>query len=135
MAKFRSFALWVEDQAATGAYNPQATGEYIPNQALQSTGNEKQASTAPDPEKTIDYRGPGRSSPIDPEVAQTADSLHTIHGQLRDIFAAIRAKAQAFHYPKMRGAFERELTAGVDGVGRAHAILLPSARGAEHDSE
>lgn len=133
MAKFRSFALWLEELGATGQYDPSATVDYTPGQAMQSTGNDKKASTAPDPDQTIDYRGPGRSSPIDPEVVKHADSLQAIHGQLRDIFAGIRAKAQAFYYPKMRASFERELTAGVDGVGRAHAILLPSARGAEHD--
>jgi len=133
MAGIKSFALWVEDQ---GVVDPQRTVDYIPSAALQSTGNARKDSTAMDPNQTIyggGGGGPGRSSPIDPEVVQATDSLQKIHGQLRDIFAGIKAKAQAFYYPKMRGAFERELTAGIDGVGRAHAIILPSARGAEHD--
>jgi len=73
------------------------------------------------------------SSPIDPDVVRSADTLKSIHGQLRDIFGAIRSRTAAFRSPQMRGAFERELMTGYDGVGRAHAILLPSARGAENE--
>ena len=58
MAKFRSFALWVEDQGVTGAYDPQATAEYIPGQSLQSTGKNAKDSTAADPNKTGPYTGP-----------------------------------------------------------------------------
>lgn len=127
MARIRSFALWVEDLGKES--NPQmATVDYIPVVTPQSSGK-----SVHDPNQTIDFRGPGRSSPIDPEVVQLCDTLHKIHGQLKDIFAALHAKVRAFRFPKMKTAFEKMLTAGVDDVGRAHAILLPLARGAEYD--
>jgi hypothetical protein len=87
-------------------------------------------------DKTVDYRpGSSQSKPIDPDIAQSAQSLKGIHGQLRDIFAKAREKASAFRYPKMKAAFDRELLAGIDGVGRAHAIILPTAQGAEEDDQ
>ena len=42
----------------TGAYDPQATAEYIPGQSLQSTGKNAKDSTAADPNKTGPYTGP-----------------------------------------------------------------------------
>lgn len=84
---------------------------------------------------TIIHHMAGKSSTIDPDILQSAHSLQGIHGQLRDIFAKAREKAAAFRYPKMKTAFDRELMAGIDGVGRAHAIILPTAQGAEEDDQ
>lgn len=56
-------------------------------------------------------------------------SMKDIHDKLKNIFAGVRSKMDAFRSVEMRQSFERELLRGVDSVGRAYAILLPSARG------
>jgi len=56
-------------------------------------------------------------------------------GKIRSFTTWLEARASAFCYPKMKAAFDRELLAGIDGVGRAHAIILPTAQGAEEDDQ
>lgn len=133
MGKIHSFTTWLELQTAQ-AQDPDKTHIYVPSaQSQVSTGNGAS-------DQTVDYN-PGMNStapdgrsgmgrhPIDPDIAQSAQSLQGIHKQLRDIFVKAREKAQAFRYPKMKAAFDRELISGIDGVGRAHAIILPTAQG------
>lgn len=55
--------------------------------------------------------------------------LGDVRERLRDVFAGVRRETGAFRDPIMRGQFEKFLLSGIDGIGRAAAILLPSARG------
>lgn len=127
----KRFSVWLEDNAqgqntgvSTGFGNANGmntTQSYIPPQGMRSTVDIQG-------DKTIS----GNNSPqksIDPEISTAANNLQNIHGQLRNIFAQIRKKSDSWRDTHMKGAFERELVAGVDGVGRAHAILLPTAMG------
>jgi len=131
MGKIHSFTTWLESGVALQqrGLGTDKTQLYVPQSGGGSTDN--QAS-----DTTVDYR-PGVSGigrhPIDPDIAQSAESLKSIHDQLRGIFVKAREKAQAFRYPKMKAAFDRELIAGIDGVGRAHAIILPTAQGVDGD--
>lgn len=62
-------------------------------------------------------------------ISNMVMSLDRIKNELRDIFAGIRASVGAFQDSRMRGRFEQEMLVGIGGIGRAHAILLPSASG------
>jgi len=52
-------------------------------------------------------------------------NLATIHNQLKRIFADVRQRA-AFKNPTDQGAFDKNMTSGIDGIGRSHAILAGS---------
>jgi len=113
------FIQWLEttDSGTTMVYDPAiATQPYI--SGMVSTDSGAGATTATSPS--------GVSTVSDPAIATHIGSLKTIHDQLRNIFADIRQRTAAFRSQQMRGAFERELMSGVDGVGRSHAILAPS---------
>ena len=142
MGKIQSFTKWLEVQ---GIPDPNQTHD-MPKQGNKSTLRDRQSdvSTA-DPNRTgapgssvhsndLDFElGPvGRpNSPIDPDIASSAQSLQGIHSQLRNIFVKAREKAHAFRYPQVKSAFDRQLMTGIDSIGRAHAIILPTARGIE----
>lgn len=120
------------------AYNPGSltqTQEFP--QGFSGTGTTKgNSGNTIDNGQTIDYR-PNTSNQLsqqgDPDIVQSANGLKMIHNQLRSIFAKAREKANAFRYPKMKAAFDRELMTGIDSVGRAHAIILPTAMGDQDD--
>jgi hypothetical protein len=146
MGKIRSFTTWLELQASPAhGFDPNKTQDYVQSRyvpsdqsrvAMAARGRDSGATGNGASDKTVDYRpGVSEPSPVDPDIAKSAQSLQGIHGQLRDIFSMAREKAQAFRYPKMKAAFDRELMAGIDGVGRAHAIILPTARGIENDDQ
>lgn len=111
------FIQWLERGEDLGA-----TVDYVPGASMVGTASQAGVTTAP-------AGGQAASQPVDPAVVQHIGSLQTIHGQLRNIFADMRQRVTAFRSQKMRGAFERELIAGIDGIGRSHAILLPSGDG------
>ena len=65
----------------------------------------------------------------DPEISNAAKGLSASYHQLRDIFAKVRERMNTFRSPQMKSAFEKNLITSIDGVGRAHALILPAATG------
>ena len=59
----------------------------------------------------------------DPAIIGHIATLKDIHNNLRNIFTDIRNRVTVFRNHKTRAAFEREMIAGIDGVGRSKAIL------------
>lgn len=124
-----SFSSWLEAmqpvQPVTVNYNA-PTADYTPGVGGQSTPADAQG-------RTVDYvpgrggEGAGGAVPSWDMAAQaisrTNNRLGEIHGELRNIFGNIRANLRAFRSKHMRGAFEREMLAGIDGIGRSQAIL------------
>jgi len=111
-----SFKTWLETEFSTS----QKT--YIPN----GTANNGNAET--------DVAGNNANNfvPIDPDIAQAAQGLEAIYGQLQQIFMKVREREKSFKYPQMKASFDKQLISGIDGVGRAHAIILPTAQGIKH---
>lgn len=127
MKNILSFANWMEFQLNQPTADPHQT--IIGNSQI-STGNINQSSTGLSPQ-TIRSNIP----PIHSDIIQSAEGLKSIHNQLRNIFAKARERASSFRHPRIKLAFDRELLSGIDGVGRAHAIIQPTATGAESDTE
>jgi len=128
MGKIRSFTAWLEAVAAPAmGLDPNQTQTYVPK------GTRSTADGRNDP--TVVYSQPKATAslPADPEIIKATQNLKGIHQQLTGIFAKAREKAASFRYPQMKAAFDRELIAGIDGVGRAHAIILPNSEGNENE--
>lgn len=123
MGKIRTFSKWLEDQGVLGV-NPEIISKVSFSSGVggASTGDKKS-------DLTVDYRPGMGNSFIDPDIDICTKSLRAIHSQLSNIFAKAREKAHVFRHPRMKAAFDKELMAGIDGVGRAHTIILPTARG------
>lgn len=133
MRKLTLFSQWIENVGTQP--DPNQTQPYMPssNNVAQSTQLDKSFANAPtvhyDPNNSVSNKK------ADPEVVAATQSLQQIHGNLRNIFAQIKGKATTFRFPKMKSAFERELINGIDSVGRSHAIIQPSAMGAESEND
>ena len=121
MEKIQTFGRWLEDRDNSWLGSV-ATEPYVPLMDL-STRNARSDSTLGMNVK----RGWFRRS-VDPAISQSALDLKQAHTLLAKIFGRVRVKSNLLH-PQMKRAFDRELLAGIDGVGRAHAIILPTAQG------
>ena len=118
--------------------DPNQTSDYIPRVGTSSTGSfaapHMAGATNRNMGTTQVYRGAtGSANGVErqghPEVIAAQQGLRAAHTQLRDIFAKVRTKMDTFRSPKTKDSFERNLIAGIDGIGRAHAIILPTAKG------
>lgn len=122
MEKIQTFGRWLETrESSLGTMDTQL---YDPSQKMLSTHD-----MGIDPTLNVLNRRRGwfkRS--VDPDISQSAAGLKQIHTQLGQIFGKVRVKSNLLP-PQMKQAFNRELLAGIDGVGRAHAIILPTAQG------
>lgn len=138
MSKIQTFRGWLE--AVTTRVDPRVntglgnTTAIDPNLTTVQYNPQQSATTGIGSGTTVPgnkSNNSGINGEIDRDISSAASNLKQIHGQLRDIFASVRSKSNAWRYPQMRTSFEKELISGVDGVGRAHAILLPVAKGVQ----
>ena len=119
MSKLKSFSIWLETENVA---DPNVTTDYIPSPSTnQNIPNNN--------DTIIQDNGPVKAGTIDPEIVKSVSELKDTHDKLRGIFGKIHQNAKAFRSPQMRNSFNRELTNGVDSVGRAHAMLSPASKG------
>lgn len=79
------------------------------------------------PSGDVTARGIERSQvDVDPVVVGHVKVLQDTHQRLKGMFADLRNRAGAFKTNGTRQAFNREMLAGIDGIGRSHALLAPS---------
>ena len=106
--------IWHEDAQLAGH---DVTSDHFP-QYGQSTVNNAN--------KTTVFTGGNKPQPQkNQDVNQLVGNLQQTHANLRGIFSKVR-NSNVFRTPQMKSAFDRELKNGIDGVGRAHAIIGPS---------
>lgn len=115
------FQNWLE--SGTQTYQSGAVGS-IPTPQAKSTVNPMNQTVIGDISQPSVVR-----QEIDPDISSSATDLHDIHKRLQGIFQKVRVKLPVNTHPQIKQSFERELVAGVDGVGRAYTILLPTAQG------
>ena len=75
---------------------------------------------------TLHQRALGKSN-VDVEILRCSKHLEGIRDQLKSIFSRARERSVLLGSAKV--PFEREMIKGIDGVGRAHMIILPTAMG------
>ena len=106
------FTEWLEHINQTQMYTPNMT---------QTTHIEVPSTDANADGKTHQSTDDTYSS--DPAIIGHVATLKNIHDNLRNIFTDIRNRVAVFRNSKTRAAFEREMIAGIDGIGRSKAIL------------
>ena len=159
MARITTFAQFMRENGSSG-YDPHAvTVDYTPGQGMASTSKGVGDQTI-----DYHGQPSGRvAAAVDPAVVQASGELQSIHGELKNLFAGIREKGlnrlaavgQSFQgkkisiYPTMDQGFRERLQkgisqiqqsqqtmiGGIDDIGRASAIIYPSAQGADEQHD